>query len=103
MGASLMPVSSQRGKESRAQRTSTMQFLKKFWRELRKSDSADAVAAPEQEAEKSSDIGPDERLGRFVFHKKDVSRESGLPKQKVFLPEKHPETGVFETSVCRMD
>lgn len=39
-------------------------------------------------------------LARFSFSKKRDFFSGGDPKPRVFKPEKHPATGVLETSVC---
>lgn len=45
-------------------------------------------------------VSADGQVGRFVFNKKRDFFADGRPKPKTFAPERHPETGVHETSVC---
>lgn len=44
-------------------------------------------------------VREDGDVARFVFRERDLYH-AGLPKPKAFQPEKHPETGRYETSVC---
>lgn len=49
------------------------------------------------------EIEQTETVGRFIYQNGDCSRSTNKPKQKVFLPAKHPTLGRWETSVCRID
>lgn len=47
-------------------------------------------------------ISPTGAVARFVFERSKI-RQDGSPKPGVFEPERHPETGTFETSVCGLN
>lgn len=73
-----------------------IRFLKKFWFGLK-------TCEPESLAVPKIVIEPEETVGRFLFQNSDYSRSANRPKQKVFLPEKHPTLNRWETSVCRIN
>lgn len=73
-----------------------IRFLKKFLFGLK-------ICGSEPLSPPRIEIGLEETIGRFIYQNSDFSRTSNKPKQKVFLPEKHPTLNRWETSVCRID
>lgn len=47
-------------------------------------------------------VARDGDIARFVFQSRDLYKD-GTPKPKAFAPERHPESGQFETSVCGLN
>ncbi len=70
-----------------------MRFLKKFCNWFKKSLNPNSIS------ENHAFVTPDGSVGRFVF-KLDRKFKDGKPKPAVFAPERSPETGKWETSVC---
>jgi hypothetical protein len=53
------------------------------------------------ESQETAFVRPDGAVSRFVFDKRRLTKD-GQPKPGVFEPEKHPDLGRFETSICGM-
>jgi len=55
---------------------------------------------PKQLGTRHEFVSPAGSVGRFIYDVRKIDRKSGKPKQSAFTPERHPDTGQFETSVC---
>jgi len=42
-------------------------------------------------------------VARFVFERRKLNSSDGSPKQNAFAPERHPDSNIFETSVCGLN
>lgn len=70
-----------------------MQFLEKFW----------TWFAPLRGAKLNDPyISPTGDVARFIFERSKI-RHNGSPKPGAFEPERHPETGTLETSICGLN
>lgn len=47
-------------------------------------------------------ISPTGSVARFIFERSKI-RHDGSPKPGAFEPERHPETGMLETSICGLN